>query len=150
MFISSRHLNKKRLAPDVARSVEKRWFKRALLGGRGIGGVGGEASGVLHESHTRVQGRQTDDRPHGSQGMSELDRNDCLLSTEAGGFCAFSGPMQSNCFWFLPAQTADMRSDSRCEREADRTKSPNVPESSDVRTPLTCVQNDHLGKTLSF
>jgi hypothetical protein len=39
LFISSEHLNKKRLAPDAAR---KRWLEHEQTEVAGIGGVGGK------------------------------------------------------------------------------------------------------------
>jgi hypothetical protein len=80
LFISSRHLNKKRLAPDAARSiVKKRWSKTAKRGWPEIGGVGGMRQARDAWSAASLPGRQTDVRPHGSQEMSGLNRNCCLL-----------------------------------------------------------------------
>jgi hypothetical protein len=58
LFISSEHLNKKRLAPDAARSMakkrgQKRWSTNGKTGRPGIGGVGGvgeKRAGANHAS----------------------------------------------------------------------------------------------------
>ncbi|WP_167357722.1 hypothetical protein [Caballeronia temeraria] len=52
--------------------------KNGKTGWPEIGGVGGEAADARHDGRG-VPGRQTDERPHGAQEMSGLNRNGCLL-----------------------------------------------------------------------
>jgi hypothetical protein len=84
LFISSEHLNKKRLAPDAAR---KRWLELNRLEVAGVGGVSGKDWLRPGDKHrTRQSGRQTEPRPHGSQEMSVSNRN-CVSSFD---FCPFT------------------------------------------------------------
>ncbi|MFT4506455.1 hypothetical protein [Caballeronia sp. 15711] len=85
MFISSEHLNKKRLAPDAAR---KRWLEHEQTEVAGYRRCRREKPSIVQgkEPWARQPGRQTEPRPHGSQEMSVSNRN-CVSSFD---FCPFT------------------------------------------------------------
>jgi hypothetical protein len=78
LFISSEHLNKKRLAPDAAR---KRWLEHEQTEVAGYRRCRRERPSIVQgkEPWARQPGRQTEPRPHGSQEMSVSNRN-CVSS----------------------------------------------------------------------
>jgi hypothetical protein len=85
LFISSEHLNKKRLAPDAAR---KRWLEHEQTEVAGYRRCRREKQSIVQgkEPWARQLGRQTEPRPHGSQEMSVSNRN-CVSSFD---FCPFT------------------------------------------------------------
>jgi len=85
LFISSEHLNKKRLAPDAAR---KRWLEHDQTEVAGYRRCRRDKASVVQgkKPWTRQLGRQTEPRPHGSQEMSVSNRN-CVSSFD---FCPFT------------------------------------------------------------